>query len=304
MANEKIELYKGYEADKAKFPMAVQQKFDGVPTRIVNEGGNLVAYSRQGEVYTSVPHIIEAVRPLLLVPGSSVTGELYIPGMPFKEIGGHVRRKEPNRLLQLYCFDFDLLNQPATPYIERTNVFRNCLAVLHETLGVEHKDHFVKLIPSIIAQSDADVQRYTKMIMSVRPDAEGVVCHSLAKPYQPGTRRWDTMKIKPKPTIDLRIVSYEEAISKDGKPLGMVGRMNAEYQKVVDGVTQTTVIGIGPGKSTHKERKEWWARQTAGHWLDLPRIAEIEYMKDDSYEALRQPTFQQWRDDKEEPDVG
>ena len=62
-----------------------------------------------------------------------------------------------------------------------------------------------------------------------------------------------------------------------------------------------TEIGIGPGRLTHDERTALWVHFQTG--MLHKRMAQIKYKSDDSYDALRQPTFQFWRDDKETPDA-
>ena len=62
-----------------------------------------------------------------------------------------------------------------------------------------------------------------------------------------------------------------------------------------------TEIGIGPGRLTHAERIELWVHSQTG--MFNKRMAQIKYKADDSYDALRQPTFQFWRDEKDEPDA-
>lgn len=112
---------------------------------------------------------------------------------------------------------------------------------------------------------------------------------TLQHTYDVAKRSHGMMKLKPKPTADLRVVGFEEAVSKDGTPLGMIGRIVCEYKGLH--------IGVGPGKFNHAERISIWNKR-AGF---VGAILEVQYMKDDSYEALRQPTAQQWRYDKTEP---
>lgn len=90
-----------------------------------------------------------------------------------------------------------------------------------------------------------------------------------------------------------RQVGFEEAVDKYGKPKGMVGRLDVLYKG--------KVVGVGPGALTHKERKDLWESVRKGE--QKIAIAEIKYMPDDTYEALRQATFVRWRPDKETPDA-
>jgi hypothetical protein len=72
--------------------------------------------------------------------------------------------------------------------------------------------------------------------------------------------------------------------------MDMIGRINCWYKG--------QIIGVGPGKLTHAERRE--LAKAPMVLTGYNRIAKVQYKKDDSYEALRQPTFQCWRDDKDE----
>jgi ATP-dependent DNA ligase len=132
------------------------------------------------------------------------------------------------------------------------------------------------------------------------PKAEGAVLHAYGKQWNPGKRCWGTQKLKGEPTIDLRVVGFEEAVSEAGEPKGMVGRINVELARA-DGTVE--IVGVGPGKLTHEERFHLWRTRNSTKVEDMNLIAEIKYMPDATYGKLRQPTFQQWRPDKTEADV-
>jgi ATP-dependent DNA ligase len=154
----------------------------------------------------------------------------------------------------------------------------------------------IRAIPTITVHSPEEAMEAHNALMLAKPDAEGSVLHSHSKVFSPGKRCWGTQRIKDVPTIDLMIVGYEEAVSgHTGLGNGMVGRIWAEFSsfKMLDNVS---TIGIGPGALTHAERRDEWQKYAAG--MFKPRIAEIRYMRDDTYDALRQPTFARWRDDK------
>ena len=296
MADEKIELYKPYTENKLQYPVGAQQKLDGVPVRWKNIGGHIVALSRQGEVFKSLGHMQEHVRPILLTVGGSITGELYIPGRPFKYISGMARRHETGTALVCHVFDFDIMATPSLSWAGRHQQFVGALAAYLGAAGIGPADCPIRLMPTVVCKDSTAVQSAWDVVRTANPNAEGMVLHSLSKPYQPGKRVWTTQKLKPEPTIDLRIVRIVEAISKDGEPLAMAGRLEAEFTGA-DG--NTTEIGIGPGSLTHAERRALWLERD--YIRSVGRIAEIKYMRDDSYSALRQPTFVRWRDDKVEP---
>lgn len=307
MSEETIVLLKNYDPKQLSFPAAGQQKFDGVPVRIINNGTGVVAVSRQGEVITSINHILTVAKYLVLQVGASIVGELYVPGLPFKDISGLVRQtKKQSPSLMLYVFDFDLTRSKDADWFTRHNQFSTALSTYLSTAGQAPTDCPIRLIPSLPVLDDAGAVSFFNAVMEAQPQAEGVVFHSYSTPFKPGKRDWGTQRMKPVPTIDLKIMGFEEAVSKTGMPMGMVGRLNAEFTRVqpsADGSTKcsTTIIGIGPGALTHKERQALWTMQKQGRWK--PHIAEIKYMRDDTYDALRQPTFVRFRTDKQVADT-
>lgn len=292
MSDDCIELLKNWTPEKMAFPAVIQQKWDGVPIRIRNIGGHHFAFSRQNENFTdSVPHIMQAAKPLLQVVGSSIVMELVIPGYTFKKTSGIVRTKggnpECSKLIGK-IFDADLNARPTEAYIDRI-----------KDAAVSWRSDVAQVCHSKMVRSVQAAEAYYEEFMAANPDAEGCVVHSMSKPFQPGKRCWGTQRMKPKPTTDLRVHSFEEAISKEtGLGLGMVGRINV-YYKHKSGKKVLDTIGVGPGKLTHGERTTLWANRALVEFLPL---CEVQYMDDDSYDALRQPTWQRWRPDKKVPD--
>lgn len=288
MSNETIMLAKSYKPGmKVQYPVQVTEKLDGVAMKFYKEAGEVKAISRNGKfVPTSVDHIIEYLVPRL-IEGDVIIGELYIPNKPFKDISGAVRREEPCPELQLFMYDFIGGSWPDPTVIEYADRINSGLDVVIDT-----PDSPVQLIHGLSAYNEEELLEILESFQRNNPDAEGVVIRSWYGEdsyFKEGKRSKGMLKYKPKPTVDLEVVSFEEATSKDGEPLGMIGRINVLYKG--------NVIGVGPGKSTHAERKTMYENSEDF----IGKIAEIEYMRDPSYEALRQPTFQRWREDKSEP---
>ena len=297
MADETIELLKNYEPSKMHWPALHQEKIDGVPVRVFKKEGKVFALTRQGERVTSIQHI-ERFASVLLEDGESVVMELHIKDKPFKEISGHVRKKNVQcPALVGWVFDFEYGTLTVMTYVTRMAAFRARLGTALDRCGAYPEDLCIRIIPWVLVADAASAEEAHDQLMRANPNAEGSVLHSVHKTFQPGKRCWGTQRMKPVPTIDLMVVGFEEAISAEGQPLGMVGRINAEFTGA-DG--KTSIIGIGPGALNHTERKNLWRMWTRKQFT--PTIAEIRYMRDDSYDALRQPTFKCWRDDKKEAD--
>lgn len=304
MANESIELYKPWERVKAEDRVFfVSRKLDGVPVRIRKLSGRTFAFSRQNEIITSIQHIIPYASRMML-EGGSIIGELYIEGMPFKDISGLVRRKESNLdtgKLQLNVFDFDVLAKGEMPYAARWRDFKFAYDTLAGEVKIEPPAMPIRLCPHIVAHGPDAVENAFRAIMDANPGAEGAVAHWIGKPFQPGTRRWDTMKLKPHETLDVEVVGYEEAVDKYKRPKDMVGGIQIKLWSVRGGELTYDITNVGPGCMTLRERKIEWAKFKQGKFT--PRIAEVHSMPDDTYDGLREGRWIRWRDDKDKPDV-
>lgn len=316
--NAPMELAKNYdEKFKAKiFPGYAQIKYDGVPITFTNVAGVIAGVTRQNEQCFSVPHIIEQLKFLLIKPGASVTMEILVPDEAFKYSSGLVRRQVPDEetaKLRGYVFDANLQAQPKETYYIRWQQFNNDYAAIKGTADALGTEVFYQPAESTRVNNIDEVQDLYEL-WSRNMHLEGVMVHALNKPFSPGKRCWGMCRYKPQPTIDLRVKSYEEAISEDGAPLGMVGRVNVSLIRQRGPLLTKSTVGVGPGKLTHDERKRLWeeAIQPADPALvgnvhcRIPRehvLAEIKYMPDPSYDALRQPTIQRLRTDKTESDV-
>jgi len=282
MSNETIMLAKSWTpGDGLLYPVHVTEKLDGVACKFTMTDGIVNAISRSGKMNpVSVQHICDFLASRLY-EGCSLIGELYIPGKPFKAISGLVRQYEDAPELQLYIYDFV---EPATetfPFAERMHRAKDLLCI-------PPVDSPVYFMLSWTVFDHHQLMSTINHILGGK-NVEGVVIREQFgknSRYAEGKRSKGMLKYKPKPTVDLPVVYFEEAHSKDGVPLGMVGRIGILYKG--------EEIGCGPGKLTHTERKEIWVHPENY----IKKIAEVEYMRDDSYTALRQPTFQRWRDDK------
>ena len=299
-----IPLAKGFSEKHLKFPVLLSRKFDGVPVRIdIDQHGNHTIRTRQGKDVPSVRALVQefidryineerdcddVVTPLTLV------GEVVQHGnwdADFKDTSGIVRRQEDqSHRLAIMLFECDVQDT----FIERHEFMEDFLQHIHGRVHV---------VAQIAVENMEQLVQHQQEFNRMFPQAEGLVARNHDDPFSPGKRSWGYQKVLNEPTIDLRIVDFEEATTADGEPKGMVGRLVASYKG--------TEIGIGPGRLTHAERVELWELKQAhikkhgpsDMYVKGSSIAQIKYKKDDSYDALRQPTFQFWRDDKKTPDA-
>lgn len=294
-----IPLAKGYDPKRIEFPGYLSIKLDGVPVRIdveVHTGGATHSfYSRQGKPVPSVKSQVDTLVACAMnvFPEGHYTFvvEITHPDFPeFKDCSGVVRRHEQCDKLVLNIFDFNASNPFHTgyPFGDRYEYLR----LNYDSLVSGN----VKIITQCAVRSQQDFNSGLERLEELFPKAEGFVYRAASAEFKPGTRHWDYMKIVQDPSMDLAIVGVEEAIDKFGRPKGMAGGLIADYKG--------QRIGIGPGKLTHAERTTLWQNYKSGSMRFrpdyAPSIAKVQYKRDNSYTALRQPTFQCWRDDKDE----
>ncbi len=280
--------------NNSHLPLHVSEKLDGVASIWTVTPEGVVGQTRQGEPIPSAVYVQERLTALLkgnVSIGTQVLGELTVDGVPnFKDASGVIRRLVPDDRIVLNVYDFVPFGQGDWDFETRM------LRALDALKLTEPRNAFtgiVRRIPGGYANNWEEAELLIKVVFQQNPRAEGVIfrpLHGKDSLYRVG-RSKGLQRLVVTPTIDLQVISYEEAKSDAGRPLGMVGRINCRYGD--------EVVGVGPGKFSHAERKEMWAE-----WpRDRGRILTIKYKADESYNLLRQPTAQHWHEDKSEPDA-
>ena len=280
-----IMLASKYNPKKQKFPVHVSEKYDGVAADFFKVGRTWQVRSRQNKPIKSVDHIIRCLNKRLpnAIDGTHLVGELYIPGRDFKEISGIVRRDAEAPEVFLYIYDMYDLALEHQIFADRFDLLTRVCTNFSpdDPMGIPHY---------VIADTPEDVERIKSQIIAGDPEAEGLMIRQLNGPgstYQVGKRPSGMAKYKLVETVDLEIHSIEEAVDKEGKPKGMLGRLNVLYKG--------TVIGCGPGKLVHGERYEMFVNQEDY----IGKTVEVAYMPDASYDALREPRVLRLRPDKD-----
>lgn len=304
MATSSIPLAKGMDLSKMEWPAFLSIKHDGVPVKLtvtVYQGTfQWDVVSRSGKPVPSVRVYCEEIAYNLCNIPTIEDGVFTIVAevthrweKDFKDVAGIIRKKTAQPFLIWNVFDFTVDWANDQPFSARTAAVYGLIQELDlpylkyvgqkEVISVSHAEDTL-----------AFLQRYM-------PSAEGFIIASAARTFKPNSRHWDYQKIVVDPVHDLFVHSYEEAVSKDGKPLGMVGRINVLWYG--------ERTGCGPGKMTHAERRSEWAQYGAGpHFCEEQgssgRIASIKAKRDPSYDKMRQPTFQCWRPEKTDESYG
>ena len=298
-------MMKAQDTSAKKIPLHktifLEEKIDGVPGPTLLTDTKSAMVSRQGQTISSALHVQAALISIRsALPNESrkyvntVVGELKVPGMPFEESAGITRAKKADERQAFYMFDLDC----PLPYRERRGILdaMHIRAVAQGLDCIRRPEQYGEFVISSLEEAGRFIENIHRTV--VNDGLEGMMLRPADGLYFVGKRSWDMQRLVLTPTIDLRVVGFEEAKSKGGAPLGMVGKIIVER----NGKTE----GVGPGKLTHDERRDLWLRYTTvgyGGWQ--PRIAKIKYKGGETanYKSLRQATFQCWHGDKSEPDA-
>lgn len=296
MTKSTIQLAKGYDPAKLDFPVMVSEKLDGVPTLVnlhrYNGTGYWTARSRQDNPQPSIRDQVMALMGAFLNE-FEVDFDIYIvaevthteKGMPFKDVSGHVRRNKQNDDLVLNIFDASVSG------VNSDRGFGTRIIQMDNMIKSMGTSPGWRIIPQMVCHTQEQLDCALRAMTTEHDGwlAEGAVVRSMSEKWQPGKRTWGYQKFVIDPTIELLVKNYEEATSKSGEKLGMVGRINCWYKG--------GVVGVGPGKMSHVERTNEWNLNGDGNhdpWNNGVVIT-VKYKRDDSYTALRQPTFQHFR---------
>lgn len=307
--SEHMILAKNIEAKKLFKYAAMSEKIDGVPGIF---GRNKIAMSRQGKPITSVRHIEHTIDKI--VPRDiQILGELYIPGAPFKYSSGKVRKNEQNLDIHLGIWDVVLLNKPDAVYRERMcyldsiidDLFDGSIGKIdkiptHNTWFYDYDDAMAQ----IKAFYETLREPFKKRVLEFAPETplsgvgepEGVIVRDLYDVYRRG-RSWGFQRYVVKPTLDLRVCALAEATAnkrmeflgdtfEKGEGLRAIGALWVNFNG--------TLVKVGPGKMSHKERRLFWLTPELIHG----KIIKVQYKSDPTYDALREPTYVCIRDDK------
>lgn len=310
MANsEHMILAKNIDAKKLPKYATMSEKIDGIPGIF---GKSKITMSRQGKPITSVKHIENTIDKI--VPRDiQIIGELYIPGAPFKYSSGKVRKNMQNLDIHLGIWDVVLLKEPDATYRERMyylgaiidDLFDNSLGKIN-TIPLQNArfDDYDDAMYKIKAYYETLRIPFKQQVIEFAPETplpdvgepEGVIIRDLFGVYRRG-RSWGLLRYVPKPTADLRVCALAEATAnkrmeflgdtfEKGEGLRAIGALWVNFNG--------TLVKVGPGNMTHKERRLFWLTPELIHG----KIIKVKYKADPTYDALREPTYVCIRDDK------
>lgn len=158
---------------------AAQPKLNGHHCSIINDGGELVAFSNGGKRINSIEHILKG----MVIPlGMQVEGELYHHGAPLQTISSWVRKFQPNSLkLKFACYD--LLG--AACYFQRYKILQS----------FEYGEN-AYLLETTFLKGFFDVAEVTREYLNRK--FEGAILRLPNHPFESSKRSKGVIKCKPR----------------------------------------------------------------------------------------------------------
>jgi DNA ligase 1 len=181
---------------------SLQYKLDGHRCLITRDGGDIIAYTRQGKLIPSIKHIVSALDNIL--PESvTLDGELYHHGTPLQTIGSWIKREQKETEKLTYVV-YDLI---------ANDVFVNRLAELMMIFGPHiHENIPINLLPT---KAYTDEQNMKELFQLARNNHyEGLILRTNDRGYEAGIRSQSLIKIKQ--FFDDEFVVVDIHPSKDG----------------------------------------------------------------------------------------
>lgn len=197
----------------------ISRKLDGVKALFYYKDGEIHTASRGGEDYdASTIHLREDPRLLAFFeanPTVILDGELFKRGKTLQQISG-AARLEKNAYdcdwLEYWIYDCYIADRPETPAIRRYGFLFSDLHEKHNILIYEStKDDEVK--DPIKLLSHIAVYGWPSMMLEhdkyVSEGFEGACITDLEKPYKPGSRGNQLIKIKKYKSEDFKVIGYK-----------------------------------------------------------------------------------------------
>lgn len=254
-----------------KYPVAVELKLDGVRTIAVVKDKKCALYSRNGKYLLN----FEDVRlDMATKPEGVYDGEVIcLDG--FQTLLKRLQSDPGNNTdvkIEYKIFDFLTLDEWNT--------------------GISTRDYMSRckdLGERVIIKNPVDLEVYYNY--ALKTGHEGLILKQLDSPYESGSSKY-WLKLKPKDTIDLRIIGFDEGVGRLEGSLGAICGLGEDSK----GTAIHAYVGTG---FSDPERAAMWAKRDS--LLGMYMEVEFQEMtKPDKFggRSLRSPVFKCIRADK------
>ncbi len=295
-------LSQKFEEKRIKeFPVAVEEKYDGVRCLAIVKGSQAKFYSRTGKEFLNYSHI--GVQLVNLKALHNVTGPLIFDGEimdgEFNNTTGSAHRKGVQATTAIYhvfeCMSLKEFHEGsiANSYATRRGILETVMAPVTE--GLEGLDN---LMLSNVTYCDSFDEIYTKNAEIQGRGGEGVIVKPLHGVYEK-KRSFNWLKVKACHSADLPIIG---TFMGEGKFEGMLGGLIVDFNgvavRVGSGLTDADRQGLT--KIADLEGDIHWPIGSKGELHN--RLVEVQYHEQTPDGSLRHPRFVRFRDDKPHED--
>ena len=168
----------------------LQYKYNGHRCLITCREGVKIAYSRNGKVLDTIPHILASVN---VQEGDTLDGELYCHGMKLQSIASLAKRNQPDTLLLSYIVYDIIEGSILTPYGIRQEKISECVDNKHsfQANTWQYKD-------------DEPIKH--KLNYAMELGYEGLILRQNNYLYEPGVRSKSLIKLKKCLDQEFRVV--------------------------------------------------------------------------------------------------
>jgi len=239
---------------KMDWPVAVEEKYDGLRIQAHCSKGKIVLYSRRLENLTGqYPDVVDAIKKQVkakefIIDGEAVAVDKKGNLLPFQLLMQRRRKykvTEYVKKIPVCYFLFDLLYLNGKSYLKKSYPERQ--KALRKIIKKQ-----TSRLKMVVRETCKDIECIEKFFnKSISRGSEGVIVKSMAKNsvYQPGTRGWLWIKWKPEytkklaDTFDLVVIG---AFAGKGKRAGTYGALLcAAYNKKTDSFETFCKLGSG-----------------------------------------------------------
>lgn len=170
-----------------------QYKYNGYRCLVVNCNGNIGAYSRNGKIIDTIPHILKQ---LDIPRGVTLDGELYLHGCSLQTIASYAKRVQPMTKQLIYVV-YDIINN--MNYMQRQAM-----------IGRHIKKGATNVIQAPTFACDGiDILRKLKLVKSI--GYEGLMLRSKIHGYEPGLRSSSLIKVKSCEDDEYKVIDMEQS---------------------------------------------------------------------------------------------
>jgi DNA ligase-1 len=170
-----------------------QYKFNGHRCLITNLNGEHIAYSRNGKIIDTIPHILAQLN----VPsGVTLDGELYLHGCRLQTISSYVKRAQPMTKNLIYVV-YDVIN-------DMNYMHRQAQALRYVKEGATNVIH-----APTFACTGLDLMQRLKIVKQM--GYEGLMLRQKHTGYEPGARSAGLIKLKSCEDDEYEVVDIESS---------------------------------------------------------------------------------------------